>query len=55
MMHDGEKSKGNSRETGDGEERNTVLVVPKFETNCVLIRLGESHTDAHRPKRTDTG
>ena len=39
----------------DDPDKNTVLVIPKFETNSVLIRLGESNTDNHRPKRTDSG
>ena len=36
-------------------DKNTVLVIPKLETNSVLIRLGESNTDNHRPKRTESG
>ena len=36
-------------------DRNTVIVIPKLETNSVLIRLGESNTDNHRPKRTESG
>ncbi len=36
-------------------DRNTVIVIPKLETNSVLIRLGESNTDNHRPKRTEAG
>jgi hypothetical protein len=40
---------------GDDSEKNTVLVIQKLEKNSVLIRLGESHTDFHRPKRTEAG
>jgi hypothetical protein len=46
-----------ARQTGSHEDldRNTVIVIPKLETNSVLIRLGESNTDNHRPKRTEAG
>ena len=50
-MHDQDKMKPKQKE--DGEDKNTVLVLPKLNTNTVLIRLGESNTDLHRPKKRD--
>jgi hypothetical protein len=53
VMHDKKKVKEKPQEMN--QEKNTVLVIPNLDMNSVLIRLGESNTDATRPKRTSNG
>jgi hypothetical protein len=51
-MHENEKLKIEKMKI-EKEEKNTVLILPIINRNTVLIRLGESHTNARKPKKEE--